>query len=376
MELSNEDSLRLHVLLKNVEAIRIDEPSLTVYGLASQNGAAREAKVALNPNCRPEQYLRRVREFFSGAVLGSPGGYPLHLNRWTRMGQTKDGNLAELLMLGEPEAVAAVSGASGLTDDLARRVWWIAPTSENARRMLERESVARGAMGPILAQHLIDYLPFESESRVMFDTVRLVLQPGLIDDDARARLWAKGAKHPPYRVGFLQATPNALPHSGDARADLAEYRAALTDLAAAGNTTAATLLQALEAPGQAFIDSSRAILERPTDRDVVVTVLNLLGAYFQGARRGDPAARDIDHLVADAGVACAQRAECVAILHKTPALAAELRAILILSRVSEAVIIDVLAHTSATGTVLRKKLEPITQIVVAQLAQLTHGQRA
>lgn len=373
MELSSEDSLRLHVLLKNVEAIRIDEPSLTVYGLASQNGAAREAKVALNPNCRPEQYLRRVREFFSGAVLGSPGGYPLHLNRWTRMGQTKDGNLAELLMLGEPEAVAAVSGASGLTDDLARRVWWIAPTSENARRMLEREVVVRGAMGPILAQHLIDYLPFESEPRIMFDAVRLVLQPGLIDDDARTRLWAKGAKHPPYRVGFLQATPNTLPQTGAARADLADYRAALTDLVAAGNATAATLLHALDAPGQAFIDSSRGILERPTDRDVVVTVLNLLGAYFHGARRGDPAGRDVNHLVADADIACVQRAECTALIRIVPTLAPDLRAVLVLSRVSEGVVIDVLAHTSATGTVLRKKLEPITQIVVAQLARLTHG---
>ena len=119
MELSTEDSLRLHVLLKNIEAVRIDEQALVVYGLATQNGATREAKVALNPNCRPEQYLRRVREFFSGAILGSPGGYPLHLNRWTRMGQIGDGSLAELLLLGEPEAVAAVSCALGLTDELA-----------------------------------------------------------------------------------------------------------------------------------------------------------------------------------------------------------------------------------------------------------------
>ncbi|RKZ63491.1 MAG: sulfur reduction protein DsrS, partial [Candidatus Parabeggiatoa sp. nov. 3] len=90
MPLSNEDNLRLNVLLANkVQAIRIDESKMIVYGLSERG----EAKIQLHPNCRDEQYLRWVRELISGYILGSPGGYPVYLKRWARMGQTKDDSL-------------------------------------------------------------------------------------------------------------------------------------------------------------------------------------------------------------------------------------------------------------------------------------------
>src|SRR3989304_4323449 len=117
MQLSSEDLLRLNVLLANdVEAIRIDEQNMTVHGLARGN----EARVPLNPTCRPEKYLRLVREMLSSHVLGSPGGYPVFLQRWTRMGQARETRLDKLLLLGEPEAVTAVAGAPGLGGGLAR----------------------------------------------------------------------------------------------------------------------------------------------------------------------------------------------------------------------------------------------------------------
>lgn len=379
MNLSNEDHLKLHVLLKNVEAIRIDEQALVVYGLArggSATGAVREAKVALNPTCRPEQYLRRVREFFSGAVLGSPGGYPVHLNRWTRMGQTRAQNLAELLMLGEIEAVTAVAGAPGLTDDLARRAWWIAPTSDIARRMLERDAVARGAMGPVLAQHLVEHLPFETEARLMIETVRLVLQPGLLAPAAIQRLWDKGAQQPAYRVGFLAAVPDHLPLAVPARV-VAEADA-LARLVAAGNAIAQALVRTFTAGGQAFIETSCAILQRPTNADSVSATLNLLGQYFAAARFHQSLPRAINEIVAEAEGWVATPATAPAAMAATlaemrtqaPTLANEATAVLALARVSEAIVLDILAHTTATGTVLRRKLEPITQQVVTQLTRL------
>ena len=104
MELTNEDTLRLNVLLANKpQAIRIDESSMTVLGLTPQG----EVRVKLNPSGRNEPYLRKVRELLSGHVLGSPGGYPVYLKRWTRMGQMRDESLEQLLLLGEPEAVVA-----------------------------------------------------------------------------------------------------------------------------------------------------------------------------------------------------------------------------------------------------------------------------
>ena len=96
MELAAEDLLRLNVLLANrIEAIRIDDQALAVHGLAGEH----EASLSLNPNCRPDQYLRRVRELLSSHVLGSPGGYPVFLQRWTRLGQAKHGSRDKLLLL-------------------------------------------------------------------------------------------------------------------------------------------------------------------------------------------------------------------------------------------------------------------------------------
>ena len=79
MQLSQEDSLRLNVLLnQSVQAIRIDEGKMLVYGLTEKG----EAKIQLNPNCKDELYVKRVRETISSHVLGSPGGYPVFLKRW------------------------------------------------------------------------------------------------------------------------------------------------------------------------------------------------------------------------------------------------------------------------------------------------------
>lgn len=368
MELSHEDSLRLQVMLKSIEAIRIDEQALVVYGLATQNGNMREAKVPLNPNCRPEQYLRRVREFFSGAVLGSPGGYPVHLNRWTRMGQLGDGSLAELLLLGEPEAVTAVSCAAGLTDDLARRVWWIAPNSENARRMLERDCVVCGAMGPILAEYLFEHLPFETDARVMMETVRLILQPGLLSNDAKQRLWEKGARQSAYRVGFIQAAPDHIPQALPARADLAAHRADLMRLAQGGNGVAQALLRALDGAGQTFLETTRHLLPRIGDQDVIAAALNTVGHYFHTANAQAHYPRDGRALMASGTLL--ETPEATAVVEAMPALETDIAAVTVLARISEAVVLDVLAHSTASGTVLRKQLEPTVAAVAQRLAIL------
>ena len=143
MDLSPEDSLRLNVLLANrPQAIRIDENRMIVQGL----GPRGEATIRLNPNTRPDPYLRRVRELISGHVLGSPGGYPIYLRRWTRMGQMRDDSLEQLLLLGEPEAVVAAVCAPGLTEELARRAWWAMEDAGNARRMLANPVIASSLM--------------------------------------------------------------------------------------------------------------------------------------------------------------------------------------------------------------------------------------
>ena len=199
MELSSEDNFRLNVLLANKpKAIRIDESRLIVYGLSDKG----EAKVTLNPTGRAERYIRAVKELISGHVLGSPGGYPVYLRRWTRMGQMRDESLEQLLLLGEPEAVVAAVGSPGLTEELARRAWWAMENADNARRMLENPAVVVSDLGAVLVDYLLEYLPFETETDKMTASVRLILGSGLIDDARRAELWQKAARKHAYLLGF------------------------------------------------------------------------------------------------------------------------------------------------------------------------------
>jgi hypothetical protein len=184
-ELSPEDELRLNVMMAgDIQAVRIDEAAVIVHGLSSRG----EASIKLHPAGRPEQYLRRVRELLAGIATGSPGGYPVYLHGWTRMGQAREKGLDCLLLLGEEEAVVSVAYSNGLTDELARRAWWAMPVADNARRMLERDCVVQGKMGRVLAAYLVEYLPFESSPHTIIDTVRLLLQPGLIDEEVRMKL--------------------------------------------------------------------------------------------------------------------------------------------------------------------------------------------
>lgn len=368
MELSNEDLLRLNVLLANdIEAIRIDEGSMTVYGLSRGH----EARVPLNPNCRPEQYLRRVREMLSSHVLGSPGGYPVFLQRWTRMGQTRDAQLDKLLLLGEPEAVVAVAGAAGLSDDLARRAWWAMPTSDIARRMLEKETVVRGSMGKELTAYLVEYLAFETDPMTVIATVRLILQPGLIDAETRERIFRLGTHRNAYHIGFLDAAPDDLPNPVAARADYGGYRDRLAALAARGNALAAFLAKLLDSPGQTFLDVSEMQLQHPIDKYTVAALTDIIGNYFRPAQCASAAAREFgDALECTEKLLASAPGELADLLAGVPELTDEIRAMLTLAHAGEQLITPIIAVTSASGTLLRRKLEPVLEPMLQQYAVL------
>jgi hypothetical protein len=358
MDLSPEDSFRLNVLLANKpQAIRIDESAMVVYGLSDKG----EAKVVLNPVGREDQYLKRVRELLSGHVTGSPGGYPVFLKRWTRMGQMRDESLAQLMLLGEPEAVVAAVCSPGITDDLARRAWWAMQDAENARRMLGSRLVVQGSMGPVLAEFLVEFLPFETETDKMMESVRLVLQPGLIDQATRLELWKKSGRRPAYRVGFLAAEPEHLPEPSAPHASLQRTSGRLGGLAQAGNQVAALYLKLLSAPGQTYLRVVRGILGKPPTQDVVTTTLDLLRSYLQTVRpSGDPD-QTLEQLEADAeawlGPDGAQWAR--ACLAADPECGQGLKAMRLLSGVGYGVLRPVLRDTTAIGSLMRRKLEPV-----------------
>ena len=359
MELSSEDSFRLNVLLANKPvAIRIDESRLIVHGLSERG----EAKIQLNPSGRPEAYLRLVRELISGHVLGSPGGYPIYLRRWTRMGQMRDESLEQLLMLGEPEAVVAAVHAPGLTDELARRAWWAMEDAENARRMLANPAVRDGAMGRVLAHYLVEYLPFESEPEKAMESVRLVLQPNLLDPERRADLWKRSARKPAHLLGFLQALPDELPDPEPERRDAGAVRGRLGSLLAAGDPCAALCERVVSAAGQGFLKTLRLVLAKPPNQDLVTSAFDLMRAYFGALRpEGDPAL-PLDALIAEARTfASVQKplgaaAPCLAM---APELAEDIVAMRVLSGVGYGTTRTYLIDSTASGSLMRRKLAPV-----------------
>ncbi|MEA3277944.1 MAG: sulfur reduction protein DsrS [Pseudomonadota bacterium] len=370
MELSSEDSFRLNVLLANEPlAIRIDESRMIVYGLSDKG----EAKVPLNPTGRPEQYVRKVRELISGHLLGSPGGYPIYLRRWTRMGQMRDESLEQLLRLGEPEAVVAAVCSPGLTNELARRAWWAMEDAENARRMLANPAIVGGGMGKVLAEYLVEFLPFETETEKMMESVRLVLQPGLIDEDQRLDLWKKSARRQAYLVGFLLAAPDDLPEPVPARGDAGKYAQALETLARAGNPCAGLLTRVLSVPGQTFLRTVSRALAKPPTQDVVSATLDLLREYFSPLRpAGDPDL-PLEDLIGEAQDFCApgQAPEAVsACLAVAPELAADIAGMRVLSGLGYGVLRPVLRDSTAIGSLMRRKLKPVVDPILVQISVL------
>lgn len=368
MELSSEDALRLNVLLThNILAVRIDENTLTLSALTDRG----EARIALHATGRKEQYLRLVREMLSGHALGSPGGYPLFIQRWTRMGQNSGDNIDKLLLLGEEEAVISVAYSPRLTDELARRAWWCMQSGDNARRMLERGCVVQGAMGPVLAEYLVEHLPFETSPHVIIDTVRIVLQPGLIGEQTMQRLWGRAKSDSSYYAGFIAALPDGLPSRTAARSDWAQIEPVLVPLSASGNPYAQQLARVLDAPGQAFLAACGEVLLHPADQDVARSVFRTVGEYFGVLRQEEARELKMSDALSLAAQRLASPDEALsALLEAVPGCLKDVRALLALAEFGEFSVAPILVRTTAIGSLMRRKLEPVSEPVAAQIAAL------
>ncbi len=357
MELSSEDNLKLNVLLANADAVRINESTLCVHGLSGTN----EAKIQLNPTCKADRYIKLVREALSTLVLGSPKGYPVYLRRWTRMGEMQTKRLEPLLKLGEEEALIAVARAPALTDELARRIWWALPEPNVARYMLEHPAVAGGSMGPVLAAFLVEFLPFEEQSQAVIQTVKLILQPGLVDEEQRRQIWLRGTRKNHFYVGFLHATPDDLLETVSPHPDLDAVREQITHIA--NNPVAQQLLKLLDAPGQQFLSVCAKVLNKPTDQDVVVSLFEAVWNYLAPARPDEKHFDDMDQLIEHTENLIARDPAVhatVAALQREHRDRSRVSALLQLAYTNEPLVRPVFARTDAVGSVMRKRIEHLT----------------
>ena len=122
--------------------------------------------------------------------------------------------------------------------------------------------------------------------------------------------------------------------------------------------------------GQTFLSTCEEVLRHPATQDVVNILLNALGNYFRSglAVTLTDAVHDINQCIREAEQLCETAIsqasnpdlpiqELLAVL---PELKTEIRAMLALSTVSSAMVEPILARTTAIGTLMRTKLEPVT----------------
>jgi hypothetical protein len=352
MELSSEDSLRLNVLInQDLHAVKIDESKMVVHALTGRG----EAKISLNPTCRDDKYLRIVREMLSTHALGSPGGYPVYLRRWTRMGQMREESLQGLLLLGEPEAIVAVANSPELTEEVARRAWWAMPDADIARRMLNNTHIAESDIGRELAAFLVEYLPFETE--------------GLIDQATVQSLWSRANRKSAFYVGFLLANPDALPETAPASPRYDESKMKLQELSV-DNPYAKLLLQLLSAEGQAYVSTLDKAMDKLNDQHVVVLFLKAIENYFQDVCIDQSARfRSFDEIVAAVNRASndASNSELQLLMQNYPEYRESLLAMLNLACVCESLVDPIFSQTDAVGSVMRKRLQPVTQPITENI---------
>ncbi|MBI3773974.1 MAG: hypothetical protein HY273_00195 [Gammaproteobacteria bacterium] len=235
-----------------------------------------------------------------------------------------------------------------------------------ARQLLRHRAVAADPVGKLLAQWLVDYLPFETELSDMLDSARLLLQADLIEEVTRTRLWEMGRRNKAYRIGFLLECPDNLPRKTAARADAQAIANQLTALADTGNRAAQLLIRMSQDEAQSFIAACLDILSGLNSQAEVSAALNAIGRYFVALRDSDEHAQTLQGTLIWAELTLAKQVSLDE-RYRDPAIYAQLRALYILAHASDAWVTPVFAHSDAGGSVMRKQIEPVITVISVAL---------
>ena len=227
-------------------------------------------------------------------------------------------------------------------------------------------------MGPVLARYLVEHLPFEAEPEQQIDTVRLVLQAGLLEDDEVAGLWRKAQRKPAYYAGFLAARPDGLP------IDVAAHPlhgALAEELRASDDPLAGLLERVLSSSGQAFIETVFRVFEKPSNQDVVNVSLDTIADYFAAARPEGRADATLEELHGEA-LQWLDSCDSAAGLRGLGGLEdGQLLALRVLSGLSYGVVRPVFGDSTAIGSLMRRKLQPVLVPLLEELSRLRRGAR-
>lgn len=311
------DSLKLNILIPTSIAIRIDRYKLEVIGI---NKNLEEKIIKLSPLVDSDVYLKEVQKFLTEKILGSMGGYPSYLKRWSRMGQVDTSNLKSLLKIGSPNAVIAVSNSKNLDESLLELVWWCATnTDEQAeigRFLLTKKELLNHKTAKIIAEYLLEFLPFSENQLELINTANLILQKDLIDKSRKEKLWKNGHRKPYILIGFLERQKGNLPEVGN--------------------------------QDEIFLKTCQHILKKINQEYILYRILELIGTHFKN----------------EAVVLKITEQELISQVAKAPS---KTQAEKILAGIGEHLVISEISAHALSGSTIRKKLnyilEPINKLL-------------
>ncbi|WXU00081.1 MAG: hypothetical protein Ctma_0790 [Catillopecten margaritatus gill symbiont] len=343
--LTPEDTLKLNVLMATCDAIRIDVYKLIVVGLTADK---KEQTISLTPSGDSSKYIQAVQKLLVSQVLGSMGGYPSYLKRWSRMGQVESANLKSLLKIGNIEAVVAVSNSQNLNNEVLELVWWCATNTDQqaeiGRFLLTRDFVVTHEVGKKIADYLLEFLPFTDDTTQLIDTTNLLLQGDLISQQAKDKLWKQGQRKTAFLVGFIERDTNNLPNNDNTIAldsDIKELKCVNSE------------------QGQILLKTIATILKKINQEHVLYRTLEVLGNHLS-----HPMIQPLGDIEQ-----CQTQAQNV--LENLGLEDEKVKARLFLASVSEQLVVSTISAHSLAGSAIRKKLSNILTPIQSALKLLT-----
>ena len=343
--LTPEDTLRLNVLISTCVAIRVDVYKLVVVGLTADK---KEQTITLNPDIDSSKYIQAVQKLLVNQVLGSMGGYPSYLKRWSRMGQVSSNNLGSLLKIGNIEAVVAVANSQNLDDKVLDLVWWCATNTDQqaeiGRFLLTRDFVVAHPVGREIANYLLEFLPFTDDTTQLIDTTNLLLQGDLISQEAKDRLWKQGQRKTAFLVGFIERMKDNLPNNSGTIAlndSIKELECVSTE------------------QGQIMLSTIAHILKKINQEHVLYRTLEVLGGCLS-----HPMIQPLDQIEG-------LQNQAQSVLEKLGLDDEKVKARLLLAGVSERLAVSTISAHSLAGSAIRKKLDNVLGPIQDALKLLT-----
>ena len=198
------------------------------------------------------------------------------------------------------------------------------------------------------------------------------MQGDLVTEKVRNDLWKKGQRKNALLVGFLKSLPNNLPVKYSEHKELAVIKEKLSSLK--DNVFSKIILGLLSKEGQAYLSTVEAVMKKPSNQDVVISLFDTVKNYFKSVCPNQTEYQDIEVLLTDANkyvdVTATQFDDLKVFLEKHPELSGMVKSIIILSLINESLLNPVFSRTDAIGSLMRKKIDHIISPLANEISIL------